>query len=87
MLLSIWVITIFGLRISGAHYNPALSLAHTLRKDAGSFPIILGVAYCIAQIFGAFIGALISWFLVGDFRGMNNPDVNSLNKLEKLAEI
>ncbi len=75
MLLSIWVLTIFGLRISGAHYNPALSIAHMLRKDTGSFPRPLALAYCFAQIAGAFVGALISWFLVGGFNGLNMPTV------------
>ena len=42
-----WVLTIFGLKISGAHYNPAISVAFMLRKDVGSFPRILAVAYIV----------------------------------------
>jgi glycerol uptake facilitator-like aquaporin len=56
--------TVFGLRISGAHYNPINSLAYMLRKDVGNFPRILGFAYIIAQVIGAFFGALLSWFLL-----------------------
>lgn len=64
LLLTIWVMTIFGFKISGAHYNPALSFAFMLRKDVGSFPRILAVAYIAAQCFGALCGALISWLLL-----------------------
>lgn len=63
-LLVLWVLTIFGLKISGAHYNPAVSFAYMLRKDAGKFPRILGFAYIGAQIAGAFLGAMVSWFLL-----------------------
>lgn len=45
LLLVMWVLTIFGMKISGAHYNPAVSVAYMLRKDGGSFPRILGFAY------------------------------------------
>ena len=65
-----WVLTIFGQRISGAHYNPALSVAHMLRKDVGTFPRLLAIAYVVAQILGAFAGALIAWFLIGNQAGL-----------------
>ena len=45
LLLTLWVLTIFGLQISGGHYNPAVSLAYMLRKDVGRFPRVLGLAY------------------------------------------
>jgi glycerol uptake facilitator-like aquaporin len=70
LLLTMWVLTIFGQRISGAHYNPALSVAHMLRKDVGTFPRLLAVAYVVAQILGAFVGALIAWFLIGGQKGL-----------------
>jgi glycerol uptake facilitator-like aquaporin len=73
------VLTIFGQRISGAHYNPALSIAHMLRKDLGNFPRLLALAYVVVQILGAFAGALVSWFLLGDFNGLyqaKQPDDN-----------
>lgn len=78
MLLVLWVLTIFGLRISGAHYNPCISVAYMLRKDVGSFPRILGVAYAVMQCLGAFGGALISWFLVGGYNGLINDAPISL---------
>ena len=70
LLLTLWVVTIFGQRISGAHYNPALSIAHMLRKDVGSFPRLLAFAYVLAQILGGFLGAVVSWFLIGSFYGL-----------------
>jgi len=41
-----------------------------LRKDVGNFPRLLAVAYAVAQILGAIAGALVSWFLLGNFIGM-----------------
>jgi glycerol uptake facilitator-like aquaporin len=63
LLLTLWVLTIFGLKVSGAHYNPAISFAFMLRKDVGNFPRPLALAYILFQCFGGFIGALLSWFL------------------------
>ena len=47
LLLCLWVLIVFGWKISGAHYNPAISLAFMLRKDVGHFPRHLGIAYII----------------------------------------
>ena len=47
LLLGYWVLIIFGYRISGAHYNPAISLAFMFRKDIGHFPRPLGLAYIV----------------------------------------
>ena len=78
MLLVIWVLTIFGMRISGAHYNPCISIAYMLKKDTGSFPRVLGLGYAAMQILGAFGGALISWFLIGGYNGLiNDTTINS----------
>lgn len=66
LLLGLWVMIIFGWKISGAHYNPAISLAFMLRKDVGGFPRPLGIAYMFIQFLGGFLGALLSWFLRTD---------------------
>lgn len=63
LLLVLWVMSIFGMKISGAHYNPAISLSFCFRKDVGSFPRILALGYILFQCLGAFAGALVSWFL------------------------
>ena len=49
-----------------------------LRKDVGNFPRLLAVAYAVAQILGAIAGALVSWFLLGNFIGMKQDPYISL---------
>lgn len=61
LLLGLWVLTIFGYRISGSHYNPAISLAFMFRKDVGRFPRPLGIAYIIFQFGGGVLGGLLAW--------------------------
>ena len=76
VLLTLWVLSIFGLKISGAHYNPAITVSFMIRKDTGSFPRVLGFAYILVQCFGAFIGALIAWFLLPVDNGVINAAGN-----------
>ncbi len=45
--LGVWVLILFSWKISGAHFNPAISLAFMLRKDVGKFPRPLGLAYIL----------------------------------------
>ena len=49
------IIYIFG-RVSGAHFNPAVSLALFLRHKLSAMELLL---YIIAQIVGGFIGAVL----------------------------
>ena len=49
------IIYIFG-RISGAHFNPAVSLALFLRHKLAAMELLL---YIVAQIIGGFIGAVL----------------------------
>ncbi|CAJ0926112.1 unnamed protein product, partial [Mesorhabditis belari] len=52
------------LRISGAHLNPAISLAYTI---CGKMSVISLVSYTISQFFGAFFGtALGCWVMTAD---------------------
>ncbi|MEM6466221.1 MAG: MIP/aquaporin family protein [Pseudomonadota bacterium] len=50
------LITIFG-PISGAHFNPAVTLAFLLRSE---ITVSLAVAYCAVQIAGGLFGTLIA---------------------------
>lgn len=82
VLMTLWVLTIFAIKISGAHFNPAVSCAYMIRKDVGNFPRLLGFAYIVSQCFGAFFGALISYFLrvdnfqAGDVLVVNDDGAN-----------
>lgn len=59
LLLGIFVLLIFGVKISGSHYNPCVTLAFMLRRDVGRFSRILGIAYVLFQLGGAFLGSLL----------------------------
>jgi glycerol uptake facilitator-like aquaporin len=61
-LLGLWVLIIFGFKISGSHYNPAISFAFMLRKNIGNYPRVLALAYIIFQAIGGFLGALLAYF-------------------------
>lgn len=62
-LMGVYMILILGAKISGSHYNPAITLAFMFRKDVGRFSRVLGIAYIIFQFVGAFCGALMAfWF-------------------------
>lgn len=50
------LITIFG-PVSGAHFNPAVTLVFALRREIGMRPAIL---YVIAQIAGALLGTILA---------------------------
>ena len=58
-----FILLIFSARISGSHFNPAVTLAFMLRKDTGRFSRKLGICYIIFQYAGAFLGSLISYNL------------------------
>ena len=46
-LTGLWVLLIIGSRISGGHYNPAITLSFMLRKNTGKFSRLLGLAYIL----------------------------------------
>ena len=63
LLAGMWIMTIFCWRISGSHFNPAISVAYIFRKDRGGLPPKLVVFYILAQFLGAFLGGLFMNFL------------------------
>jgi len=61
-LLGIFVLIIFGAKVSGSHYNPAVTLSFIFRRDAGKFSRPLGVAYILFQMIGGFFGGFLGYF-------------------------
>lgn len=53
--------------VSGAHYNPAATIAVMLRKKISA---VHGAIYIVAQIVGAILALIASGYLVGDFAGV-----------------
>ena len=63
LLCGFFILLIFSARISGSHFNPAITLAFMLRRDIGRFSRLLGLLYIAAQYCGAIVGAIISYNL------------------------
>jgi glycerol uptake facilitator-like aquaporin len=47
MFIGFFILLILSARISGSHYNPIVTLAFMLRKDAGQFNKWLGILYML----------------------------------------
>ena len=60
-LLGLFILLIFGAKVSGSHYNPCVTLAFMLRRDTGKFSRPLGIAYMLFQVVGAFLGGLLAF--------------------------
>eukprot|EP00884_Botryococcus_braunii_P017338 jgi/Botrbrau1/4288/Bobra.0390s0028.1 len=58
------------INLSGGHLNPAITLAVLL---TGHFNVLTGVAYIIAQILGALLGAIVEILLVPGLKWHVNP--------------
>lgn len=56
------LITVFG-PISGAHFNPVVTLAFAARRDIGVF---LAIAYIVAQVAGAVLGVYAAHEMFGE---------------------
>ena len=53
--------------VSGAHYNPAVTIAVLLRKKIALIPAII---YIGAQLLGGIVALVVAAYLVGDFAGV-----------------
>ena len=60
---------VLSARISGSHYNPIVTLAFMLRKDAGQFNKWLGILYMVAQFLGGLCGAFITFYVFRNVPG------------------
>lgn len=59
ILAGLWILTIFCWKISGSHFNPAITFAYMLRRDKSRMSFALGIAYFGAQFVGALLGSFI----------------------------
>lgn len=66
ILAGLWILIVFGWKISGSHYNPAVTLAYMLRKDGDKIPKSLGIAYMLIQTLGAFLAACMLIFFTNN---------------------
>ena len=62
VLLGLWILTIFFWKITGSHFNPAVTFALMFRKDDRKISVKLGIAYICAQLLGGYLGALLANF-------------------------
>ena len=67
LLCGFFILLIFSARISGSHFNPAVTLSFMFRKDvsggSGRFSRVLGILYIAAQYAGAILGGIMSYNL------------------------
>jgi glycerol uptake facilitator-like aquaporin len=71
MFIGYFALLVLSARISGSHYNPIVTLAFMLRRDAGQFNKWLGILYMVAQFLGGLCGAFITFYV---FRNVPGAD-------------
>lgn len=57
----LFMMNVFVWKLSGSHFNPAITLAFVIRRTE-KMPVGLGIAYMTVQIIGAYLGALLVAF-------------------------
>ena len=69
LLLGYWIITLFAVAISGAHFNPCVTIAAMLRRNSNfGSRRLRGVIYIVAQFLGGMLAATLSIFLLNESR-------------------
>lgn len=65
LLMGMFVIILFSARISGSHFNPIITFSYMIGNvRTGKFDRILGFFYIASQFCGAFVGGLLSTFMM-----------------------
>lgn len=84
--LMVAAVILFMGAVSGAHLNPAVTLAFALR---GNFPWKRVPAYIVAELVGASLGALLLWGMLGKFgpAGLTLPGHGVTNLTAFLTEM
>jgi glycerol uptake facilitator-like aquaporin len=73
--LTLMALVYIGSRVSGAHYNPAVSLAFFLRRQINAAELLV---YILSQLAGAFLAALALYFLSNSIFYIEPPSTNGL---------
>ena len=73
ILLGLWILNVFFWKISGSHFNPAVTFAFIFRKNDG-MNWKAALAYIVAQILGAYVGALLVNFYTFDLGQLTFED-------------
>jgi len=73
--LTLMALVYIGSRVSGAHYNPAVSLAFFLRRQINAAELLV---YILSQFVGAFLAALALYFLSNSIFYVEPPSTNGL---------
>lgn len=74
ILAGLFLMTCFCWKISGSHFNPAVTLAMMLRRGEAKFPISRGVFYIVFQLAGGYIGACLVNFFTLDLKILEYTD-------------
>ena len=67
LLMGMFVVILFGARISGSHYNPLITFSYMIGNvRQGKFDRILGLFYVLSQFAGAMLAGLLSLMINAD---------------------
>lgn len=73
--LTLMALVYIGARVSGAHFNPAVSLAFFLKRQINAGELII---YIASQLLGAFLAAIALYFLSNSVFYVEPPSTNGL---------
>lgn len=73
--LSLMALLYVGVRVSGAHYNPAVTIAFFLKKRINTAQLL---GYISSQLLGAFLGAFVIYLLAGSVFYVSPPSTTDL---------
>lgn len=83
ILLGYWIIALFGVAISGAHYNPCITLAAMLRRNS-TFGTrrLRGFIYIAAQLAGGIAAATLARFILLNEKNASNIAISPVYEYE-----
>lgn len=81
--LTLMALVYIGYRVSGAHYNPAVSFAFFLKRRLSGADLI---GYIISQLIGGFLAAIAIYFLANSVFYLDTPSDTNLYQ-QAFAEV